>query len=46
VKALNFEDEDVRVSLSSKKIGEGCPYKTITNVAPINNLVTTVSLEH
>jgi hypothetical protein len=45
VKDLNFEDEDIKVYLNSDR-GEGCLYETITNVAPLNNLVTAVNLEH
>jgi hypothetical protein len=39
------EIEDVSVYLNSD-IGVGCLYETITNVAPLNNLVTAVNLEH
>ena len=45
MKALNIEDKDVKVSLETY-IGQGFQYETITNVAPINNQVTSVSLEH
>ena len=45
VKALNYGDKDIMVSFKTY-IGQGFQYETITNVAPINNQVTKVSLEH
>jgi hypothetical protein len=43
VKELNFDKEDVKVLLYTY-IGQGSQYKTITNLAPINNLEAAVNL--
>jgi hypothetical protein len=45
VKDMNLDDEDLKVYLYSDR-GVGCLYETITNVAPLNNLETAVTLEH